>query len=126
MSAEARKIELTKKEVIDINTKFHQKTLLESEFYRQLMQAGFVYSQCILISIFPDGGNTYCGKIIRQDGRVIEFDIDFDASGYSIWTDITDTFHEVYEKNKNSKPWMKEVVAYDLFHESQNEGIHKN
>lgn len=115
MSAEARKIESAKKEVVDVNTKFHQKTLLDSEFYRQLMQAGFIYSECILISIFPDGSNTYCGKIIRQDGRVIEFDIDIDASDYSRWADITDTFHGIYEKNKKSKPWMKEVVAYDLF-----------
>lgn len=77
----------------------------------------------MLISIFPDGSNTYCGKIIRQDGRVIEFDIDFDDSDYSIWTDITDTFHDAYEKHKNSKPWMKEVVAYDLFHELGRERI---
>ncbi|WP_427501415.1 hypothetical protein ACQE3E_07095 [Methylomonas sp. MED-D] len=56
----------------------------------------------------------YCGKVIRQDGRVIDFDIDFDAADYSIWTDTTDAFHEIYEKNKSSKPWMKEVIAYDL------------
>ncbi|OHX38163.1 hypothetical protein BJL95_23435 [Methylomonas sp. LWB] len=108
---------MTKKEIVDVNAKFHQKILLESEFYRQLMQAGCVFNQCILISIFPDGSNTYCGKVIRQDGRVIDFDIDFDAADYSIWTDTTDAFHEIYEKNKSSKPWMKEVIAYDLFHE---------
>ena len=63
------KAELMKEELVELNDKFHNKKLIGDTFYRQLMQAGFAYSQCILISIFPDGGNTFCGQIIRQDAR---------------------------------------------------------
>ena len=112
-----KQIESVKSELAELNNKFHDKSLLTDSFYKQLMQAGFAYSQCILVSIFPDSSNTYCGQIIRQDGNVVEFDIDLDSAEYSSWKDITDDFRKTCEKNSRAKPWLKEVVAFNLFHE---------
>jgi hypothetical protein len=109
--------ESMKEELVELNEKFYRKLLVNEEFYKQLMQNGFAYHQCLLISIFPDGSNTYCGKIIRQDGNVIEFDIDLDSAEYSSWEDVTDSFREAFDKNKVTQPWSKEVVAYELFNE---------
>ena len=117
MGKEEKKIEVVKKEIVKLNSKFHNKQLLLDGFYKQLMQTGFVYKQCLLISIFPDGTNTYCGQIIRQDGHVFDFDIDLDSSKYTSWKDITKNFREIYEKNKINRPWLKEVVANKMFNE---------
>lgn len=117
MGMGTKKVESVKEELVELNDKFHKKQLVGDTFYKQLMQAGFAYSQCILISIFPDGGNTYCGQIIRQDGNVIKFDIDLDSAEYSCWENITDSFNRLYDKDKLAKPWLKEVVAYSLYRE---------
>jgi hypothetical protein len=117
MDKEAKKVEVVKKEIVELNTKFHDKQLLSGGFYKQLMQSGFVCKQCLLISIFPDGTNTYCGQIIRQDGHVFDFDIDLDSSEYTSWKDITENFRETYGKNKINRPWLKEVVADKMFGE---------
>ncbi len=116
MSNEVKKVESATEEIAELNRKFHGKLLLSDEFYKQLMQAGFAYRQCLLMSVFPDSANTYCGKIIKQDGDVIEFDIDLDNSEYSSWENVTADFRGLYEKNRNAKPWIKEVVGYDLFY----------
>lgn len=115
MTNETKKIKSVSDELIELNRKFNERLLLTDEFYKQLMQAGFAYNQCILVSIFPDGSNTYCGKIIKQDGGVIDFDIDLDDLKFSSFENITKSFMQLYEKNHNVKPWLKEVVAYDLF-----------
>lgn len=119
MGGGTKKIGLAKQELTELNDRFHSRSLLSETFYRQLTQAGFAYRRCLLISIFPDGGATYCGKLIRQDGRVVKFDIDLDFEKFSSWEDVTEIFNEMYEKNKNVKPWLKEVIAYDLFREMQ-------
>lgn len=113
----AKKVDSVKEELIELNEKFHKKLLVNEVFYKQLMKNGFSYHQCLLVSIFPDSSNTYCGKLIRQDGCVFEFDIDLDTAAYSSWEDVTGSFRELCEKNKVEKPWLKEVVAYDLFYE---------
>ncbi|MDU0353582.1 hypothetical protein RS130_06240 [Paraglaciecola aquimarina] len=115
MNNEAKKIESVTDELAELNRKFHDKVLLSDEFYKQLMQAGFAYRQCLLVSVFPDSANTYCGQLIKQNGDVVEFDIDLDNSKYSSWENITVSFRELYEKNRSTKPWLREVVAYDLF-----------
>ncbi|MDH5354747.1 MAG: hypothetical protein OEY09_09930 [Gammaproteobacteria bacterium] len=115
MGAGTKKIVSVKHELIELNNKFRDKVLLTDAFYKQLMHAGFAYNQCILVSIFPDGSSTYCGQIIRQDGNVVEFDIDLDFAEYSSWKDITDAFRITVETNIRSKPWLKEVVAFNLF-----------
>ena len=67
--------------------------------------------------IFPDGSNTYCGQIIRQDGQIVKFDIDLDSAEYSSWEFITNDFRKTFEKNSRTKPLIKEVVAFNLFGE---------
>ena len=115
MSNETKKIKSVSDELIELNRKFNERLLLTDEFYKQLMQAGFAYNQCVLVSIFPDSSNTYCGKIIKQDGDVIDFYIDLDDLESSSFENITTSFMQLYEKNHNAKPWLKEVVAYDFF-----------
>lgn len=109
------KVESAREELADLNAKLHGRSLLTESFYRQLMQAGFAYRQCFLVSLVPDGSNTFFGQVIRQDGRVFEFDLDLDSAQFSSWTDVTDAFLKRYERNRKSKPWAKEVVAYDFF-----------
>ena len=113
----SNKMSMIREELIELNDKFHNKSLVTESFYKQLVQAGFAYRQCVLISIFPDSANTYCGQIVRQDGCVFEFDVDLDCSEYSDWKDITDNFRKVYEQGNDKKPWSKEVVALQLFSE---------
>ena|SRR5690554_3017424 len=112
-----KKLESVKEELIELNEKFHKKLLVTEAFYRQLTQNGFVYRQCLLVSIFPDSSNTYCGKLIRQDGNVFEFDVDLDSAEDSSWEDVTDSFLDLCERNKVAKPWLIEVVACNLFNE---------
>lgn len=107
--------EVVKKEIVELNDRFHNKQLLNDAFYQQLMQMEFAYKQCFLISVFPDGSNTYCGQIIRQDGHIFEFDIDLDSAEYSSWKDVTETFRQICDKNKSNKPWLREVMAYSIF-----------
>lgn len=115
MNKDANKVEFIEKEIVELNSKFHAKQLLTDIFYKQLIQSGFLFKQCLLISIFPDSCNTYCGQIIRQDGHIFTFDVDLDSSEYSIWKDVTEEFIQTYDKNKTIKPWLKEVVTYRMF-----------
>lgn len=115
MNNEAKKIESVTDELAELNREFHYGILLSDELYKQLMQSGFAYRQCLLASIFPDSANTYCGKLIKQDGNVVEFDIDLDDPKYSSWENITVSFRELYEKSRSTKPWLREIVACDLF-----------
>ena len=57
---------ITYTDLADLNAQFHGRTLLGQAFYDQLVQAGFVVTACVLASIFPDGGNTHCGTLVRQ------------------------------------------------------------
>ena len=98
MKVEVKKIDSVKDELVELNNKFHEKYLLFDAFYEQLIQAGFGYNRCILVSIFPDGRNTYCGQIIRQDGQIVKFDIDLDSAEYSSWEFITNDFRKKFEK----------------------------
>ncbi len=113
-----------KDELIKLNKLFHSRSLLSSNFYSQLMQKGFVYQNCILISIFPDGSNTYCGVIINQEGCVFDVDVDLDFPDYSVWRDITKEFKNSYnnaKKNVRSKSFQKEIIAFDLYKERSKE-----
>lgn len=121
MNKDANKIEVIKKEIVELNSKFHTEQLLTDVFYKQLIQSGFLFKQCLLISIFPDGSNTYCGQIIRQDGHIFTFDVDLDSSEYSLWKDVTEDFFQTCEKNKAIKPWLKEIVAYRIFREESDD-----
>lgn len=102
--------ETTEAELLDLNEKFHCKKLLPEEFYNQLIKKGITYKNSFLVSIFPDGNETYCGLIITQDKKIFEFDIDLCDSKYSNWINKTDDFQQRIKKNKKSK----EAIALSL------------
>lgn len=105
--------------IVDLNDRFRNRELLPGEFYEQFETKGFNLPGCVLVSIFPDGDDTYCGRVIRQDGDVFKFDVDLAASCYSSWTNITVEFKTLYEKRRLTKPWSSDVVAFDIFKERQ-------
>ena len=74
----------------ELNTLFSQRKLANASFYAQLMSAGFLYQQSTLLEFFPDGDGTFCGFIVRQDGRVFRFDIDVDVPSASEFEDVSD------------------------------------
>jgi len=115
MASVAEKVAFVKHDVIELNDKFHNKKLLGDSFYKQLMQAGFAYRQCALVEVFPDSGNTYCGAVIKQDGKVFEFDIDLDDPDYSLFKDVSESFEKIRKERSKTKPWQKELVTYEFF-----------
>ncbi|MGM8225395.1 hypothetical protein ACSV5M_02345 [Cellvibrio sp. ARAG 10.3] len=102
--------EITETELLDLNEKFHCKKLLPEEFYNQLINKEIAYKNSFLISIFPDGNETYCGLIITQDKQIFEFDLDLRDSKYSNWINKTEDFQQKIAKNKKSK----EAIALSL------------
>jgi hypothetical protein len=76
------------------------------------MQQGFAYATSTLVSLVPDGANTFTGKMIRQDGRVFEFDVDVDSPEFTTWRDVTDEFQDGLRTGR-TKPWSAERLAYD-------------
>ncbi len=92
--------------------------MLPSSFYDQLRDKDFEYLKCVLVNVFPDDFNSYCGRIIRQDGRIFKFDLEMDEKESSLWDDVTDKFLETYRQLRKSKPWTVEVVAVQLFNKN--------
>lgn len=115
MNSSLDKVQQTKIELVELNKKFHDKSLLPSEFYSQLAKQGLSYTDCILFSIVPDGSNTYFGKLVCRGLKVFEFDVDLDSENYSEWNDISQSLSK---KNRlKLKPWSEEVIALDLLSE---------
>lgn len=119
MNKKQTKIDIMENETLKLNESFHDKSLLNESFYSQLVQKGFKYTKCVLVSIFPDSSNTYCGIIIKQDGSIFEFDLDLDSPKFSIWEDITNDFTSNYIKKKRNLH-SKEATAYNLFVKQNN------
>ena len=111
------KLSVAYSEVKALNDKFRNKLLLTDEFYVQLKHFGFKLKNSVIISLIPEGGNTYSGVLIRHEGKVFEFDLDLDDVNYSQLDDVTNDFLSEYDRMKKVKPWMVEVVAYELFKE---------
>jgi hypothetical protein len=109
------KLDQARREISSLNAAFRARELLDPRFYRQLESAGFQPEKCVLVSITPDGAETYFGTLIRQDGRVFDFDIALAAPAHSEWTEITDTFLKDYRRLKKGRPWLPSIVAYDAF-----------
>lgn len=104
--------------LIDQNQEFHEMRMLPPSFYNQLKDKNFEYLRCVLVNVFPDDFNSYCGRIIRQDGRIFKFDLEMNEKECSIWEDVTDEFLETYNRINKSKPWSDEVIAVQLFNEN--------
>lgn len=104
--------------LVKLNEYFHSHKMLPSSFYQQLMQTGFQFAKSVMIELVPDGSNTYFGKIIRQDGRVFEFDVDLDSSECSTLDDITDEF-EMTLRNGKRRAKSDAIAAMDFFQKLQ-------
>ena len=115
MGSKNNKIESITDELLKLNKKFHSKSLLTESFYVQLEQAGFMYKKCILINLFPDSSNTYCGKIIRQDGQVFEFDIDLDSHEYFSLKSGKESFNKINTNGINNELRLEQIAALNLF-----------
>ena len=112
------KIDKTREEVNLLNKQYHARHLASTEFYSQLESHGVLINASVLVSLVPDGSNTYFGMIITQDQTIFSFDIDLDNSKYSTWEDVTDQFHIELRNKTRNKPWAVEVVAYKIFNEN--------
>ena len=104
--------------LVKLNEYFHSHKILPSSFYQQLMQAGFQSAKSVMIGLVPDGSNTYFGKIIRQDGRVFEFDMDLDSSEYFIMEDITDEYENTIRNGKR-RAKSDAIAAMEFFQKLQ-------
>lgn len=101
-----------------LNQEFHARALVDERLYQQLEARRCVVAACVLVSICPEGGDTYFGQIIRQDGRVFEFDLSLDAPANAEWVDKTHEFLAAYRRHAKTKPWLEMVVAYQAFQAS--------
>ena len=104
--------------LIDQNQEFHEMRMLPPSFYDLLKDKNFEYLRCVLVNVFPDDFNSYCSRIIRQDGRIFKFDLEMNEKEYSIWEDVTGEFLETYNRINKSKPWSDEVIAVQMFNEN--------
>lgn len=107
----SQKVESAGQALAELNRRFRARALVGEAFYVQMMARGFLYAQSVLVSIVPDGSNTYLGKIIRQDGRVFEFDVDLDDPELSSWTDVSESFEQKLGAG-GFKPWSRELLAH--------------
>jgi hypothetical protein len=107
-------VEMAARALAELNQRFCARELLGEAFYVEMRARGFIHAQCVLVSIAPDGSNTYFGRIIRQDGRVFDFDVDLDDSAFSSWIDVTEKFERDL-RARRFKPWSPELLAHAEF-----------
>jgi len=63
-------------ELRSLNQRFHSESLEPKELFHALRQLGIEPIQSILVSLYPDSGNTWCGELVDDSMGAIEFDID--------------------------------------------------
>ena len=117
MNKDSLRVREEKTNILHLNKMFHEFKVAPEEFFQQLKSRDVDIGLSILISICPDGDNTYFGSLINQFGNICSFDIDCDDEKYSRW-DISSSnkLHKSPQHTK-SKPWDAEVIALDLFKE---------
>jgi hypothetical protein len=107
----SQRVEAAAQALAELNRRFRARELLGEAFYVEMMARGFAYPECVLVSVMPDGSNTYVGRIIRQDGRAFDFDVDLDDSALSSWTDVSESFEQDLAAGR-FKPWSPELLAH--------------
>jgi hypothetical protein len=107
----SQKVEGARRALAELNRRFRARELVGEAFYVQMMARGFAYAECVLVWVVPDGSNTYVGKIIRQDGRVFDFDVDLDDPALSSWTDVSESFEQKLAAG-GFKAWSRELLAH--------------
>ncbi len=91
---------------MDLETRFEE---TRESVLRRLAERGFELNRSVLIELFPDSETTFCGEIVRQDGRVFSFDIDLEHAGHDSVTDITDMI--VGNSNARNKKTNRARIA---------------
>lgn len=109
------KMRKAKDSVFLLNKMFHEFEIAPEEFYLQIKARGFDTGLSILISICPDGDNTYIGSLINQLGEMFSFDIDCDDEKYSRWDFMGSVASYKSKFHRKLKPWDSEVIAIDIF-----------
>jgi hypothetical protein len=105
------RVESAARAFAELNGRFRAGELIGEAFYVEMIARGFNHAQCVLVSVVPDGANTYVGRIIRQDGRVFDFDVDLDDPALSSWTDVSESFERDLSAGR-FKPWSPELLAH--------------
>lgn len=95
-----------------LNRSFQAQTLLPDGVYRRLEEQGVVVSNAILIDAFPDGGGTFCGRLVHRR-RVYAFDVDTSDRAATTWEDVTESFLERCGALRHRAPWSPEILAYE-------------
>jgi hypothetical protein len=113
----SQKVERCRQELLDLNQKFRSGQLLGRSFYARLGLHGCDPKRSVLVALVPEGADTFSGKVIKQDGTVLGFDVDLDSPELSQWEDLTQKFQTETRSLLGSKPWAESVVAYALFRE---------
>ncbi len=67
-----------------LNQKFHTLSIEPYAIYKELLLLRVDIQRSLLINLYPDSGNTYCGSLIDQRGVYKSFDLDCDNSELSI------------------------------------------
>lgn len=102
------KLEQARKRIKEINCRFHNLEFSPDGIYRELEKLGIDIQGSILVEFYPDSGDTYVGKIINQEGKLLAFDIDCTDSKFSAVMQIP------FPK---SKPWDIVSVGVELHDE---------
>jgi hypothetical protein len=116
----SRQVQQSRQELVELNERFRSRHLLSKSFYAQLEQHGCDTQRSVLVELVPDGASTYSGKLIRQDGTVLSFDIDLDSPDMSKWDDVTRSFQAESRRLQRSRPRARPVIAYELLRDHGN------
>lgn len=118
---EGRKVDDARKALLELNRKFWGRQLLGGAFYAQLGLHGCDYRRSVVIGLVPEGARTFTGRVLRQDGTVLGFDIDLDRSESSRWEDLTQQFRDECHRLLKAKPWAPQIIASELLRSLQAE-----
>jgi transposase len=110
-------VERSRAAIRELNERFRSGHLIGKSFYAQLGLHGCDPSRSVLVTVVPEGSNTFSGQIIKQDGSVVTFDIDLDSPELSRWEDCSQDFQQERQGLVHSRPWAESVVAFELFQE---------
>ena len=117
MNKGSLKVRKAKENLVQLNRMFHELDVAPIEFYQQLKSRNVDVGLSILISVCPDGDNTYFGSLINQLGSVCSFDIDCDDEKYSRWDVGSPIESSDSLQHANAKPWDAKVIAAEMFSE---------
>lgn len=111
----SRIVEQARQELSELTGRFRKRAIVGGAFYSLVQQQGVDVEHSVLVELIPEGPNTFSGVLIRQDGAVLEFDLDLDVPAATRWKEITEEFNDSAKSLACSKPWAREVIALEFF-----------